>query len=192
MAGEVGIEPMASCASGRRSTQPELLAVLIDVLGGPGRSRTDRLRIASAVLSRTELQAQSPAAIAGRRVFNYARTGVNSSERPMRTASIRTNSISPRDKRKGPASGPSRSSRTNPVRVSGAPSLRTTSEPASHRCVLGMRRWRCGSIVATLTRPASLHYSVVVQEQSTASVLGGGRRNQTFSSLAGAGLGDPT
>ena len=45
--------------------------------------------------------------------------------------------------------------------------MRTTSEPASHRCVLGMERWRCGSIVATLTRPASLHYSVVVQERST-------------------------
>ena len=53
---------------------------------------------------------------------------------------------------------------------SGAPRMRTTSEPASHRCVLGLYqgRWRCGSIVATLTRPASLHYSVVVQ------VLGGG------------------
>ena len=60
------------------------------MLSGPGRSRTDRLRIAGAVLSRTELQAQGPAAIAGQRVFNYARTGVNSSERPMRTASIRT------------------------------------------------------------------------------------------------------
>ena len=58
--------------------------------------------------------------------------------------------------------------------------MRTTSEPASHRCVLGMGRWRCGSIVATLTRPASLHYSVVVQERSTAPVLGGGRRNRTF------------
>ena len=42
--------------------------------------------------------------------------------------------------------------------------------------------------MATLTRPASLHYSVVVQEQSTGLVLGGGRRNRTFSSLAGAGL----
>jgi hypothetical protein len=52
------------------------------------------------VLSRTELQAQGPAAIAGRRVFNYARTGVNSSERPMRTASMRTNFISPREKKK--------------------------------------------------------------------------------------------
>ena len=60
------------------------------VVSGPGRSRTDHLRIASAVLSRTELQAQSPAAIAGGRVFNYTRTGVNLSERPMRTASIRT------------------------------------------------------------------------------------------------------
>ena len=84
VAGEIGIEPMASCASDRRSTHSELLADL-DVLSGPGRSRTDRLRIASAVLSRTELQAQGPAAIAGERVFNYARTGVNSSERPMRT-----------------------------------------------------------------------------------------------------------
>ena len=64
-------------------------------MSGPGRSRTDRLRIAGAVLSRTELQAQGPAAIAGRRVFNYARTGVNSSERPMRT-----NSVSPREKKK--------------------------------------------------------------------------------------------
>ena len=69
-------------------------------MSGPGRSRTDRLRIAGAVLSRTELQAQGPAAIAGRRVFNYARTGVNSSERPMRTASMRTNSVSPREKKK--------------------------------------------------------------------------------------------
>ena len=60
------------------------------MLSGPGRPRTDRLGIASAELSRTELQAQNPAAIAGQRVFNYARTGVNSSERPMRTASIRT------------------------------------------------------------------------------------------------------
>jgi hypothetical protein len=48
--------------------------------------------------------------------------------------------------------------------------MRTTSEPASHRCVLGMRRWRRGSIVATLTRPASLHYSVVVQERVPASI----------------------
>jgi hypothetical protein len=46
-----------------------------------------------AVLSRTELQAQGPAAIAGKRVFNYARTGVNSPERPMRTE-WRSNSIS--------------------------------------------------------------------------------------------------
>ena len=84
VAGEIGIEPMASCASDRRSTRAELLAVP-SVVSGPGRSRTDRLRIASAVLSRTELQAQGPAAIAGRRVFNYARTGVNSPERPMRT-----------------------------------------------------------------------------------------------------------
>ena len=52
------------------------------------------------MLSRTELQAQSPAAMAGRRVFNYARTGVNSSERPMRTASMRTSFISPREKKK--------------------------------------------------------------------------------------------
>jgi len=62
--------------------------------------------------------------------------------------------------------------------------MRTTSEPASHRCVLGVnRRWRRGSIVATLTRPASLHYSVVVQERRTVSVLLDRRRNQTFSSL---------
>jgi hypothetical protein len=66
--------------------------------------------------------------------------------------------------------------------------MRTTSEPASHRCVLGMGRWRRGSIVATLTRPASLHYSVVVQERSTWLVLGGGRRIRTFASLAGPGL----
>jgi hypothetical protein len=85
----------------------------------------------------------------------------------MRTASQERLSVSPGGKRKGPASGPSRSSRTNPVRVSGAPRMRTTSEPASHRCVLGIGRWRCGSSVVTLTRPASLHYSVVVQ------VLGG-------------------
>ena len=143
---------------------------------GPGRSRTDRLRSANAVLSRTELQAQGPAAIAGKRVFNYARTGVNSPERPMRTVFFKKLHL--RNKRKRPASGPSRSSRTNPVRVSGAPRMRTTSEPASHRCVLGMGRWRRGSIVATLTRPASLHYSVVVQERSTRLVLGGGRRNR--------------
>ena len=139
-----------------------------------------------AVLSRTELQAQSPLAMAGKRVFNYARTGVNSSERPMRTVFLKELHL--RNKRKRPASGPSRSSRTNPVRVSGAPRMRTTSEPASHRCVLGMGRWRRGSIVATLTRPASLHYSVVVQERSTWLVLGGGRRNRTFASLAGPGL----
>ena len=51
------------------------------------------------MLSRTELQAQGPAAIAGQRVFNYIRTGVNSSERPMRTSS-KSNSIS-REKKKG-------------------------------------------------------------------------------------------
>ena len=45
------------------------------------------------MLSRTELQAQGPAAIAGKRVFNYARTGVNSPERPMRTVFL-INSIS--------------------------------------------------------------------------------------------------
>ena len=68
--------------------------------------------------------------------------------------------------------------------------MRTTTEPASHRCVLGFYqgRWRRGSIVATLTRPASLHYSVVVQERSTGVVLGGGRRSRTFSSLAGLRL----
>ena len=93
VAGEIGIEPMASCASDRRSTHAELLAEF-EVLGGPGRPRTDRLRIASAVLSRTELQAQSPLAMAGKRVFNYARTGVNSPERPMRTE-WKSNSISP-------------------------------------------------------------------------------------------------
>ena len=55
------------------------------------------------MLSRTELQAQSPAAIAGRRVFNYARTGVNSSGRPMRTASIRTSLHLPaREKKRAP------------------------------------------------------------------------------------------
>ena len=97
VAGEIGIEPMASCASDRRSTQAELLADF-EVQSGPGRSRTDRRRIASAVLSRTELQAQGPAAIAGRRVFNYARTGVNSPERPMRTE-WRSNSISPEKKK---------------------------------------------------------------------------------------------
>ena len=54
--------------------------------------------MAGAVLSRTELQAQSPAAIAGQRVFNYARTGVNSSERPMLTSS-KSNSISQEKKK---------------------------------------------------------------------------------------------
>ena len=44
--------------------------------------------------------AQATEAVAGRRVFNYARTGVNSSERPMRTASMRTSFISPREKKK--------------------------------------------------------------------------------------------
>jgi hypothetical protein len=88
VAGEIGIEPMAPVLQTGALRIPELLAE-----GGPGRSRTDRLRIANAVLSRTELQAQSPAAIAGRRVFNYARTGVNSPERPMRTSS-KSNSIS--------------------------------------------------------------------------------------------------
>src|SRR5262249_52415844 len=105
------------------------------------------------------------------RVFNYARAGVNSSERPMRTNSSRQNSISQR-KRKGPHRGPAdRVERIQSVcKYSGAPRMRTTSEPASHRCVLGKRRWRRGLIFikATLTRPASLHYSVVVQ------VLGGG------------------
>ena len=44
VAGEIGIEPMASCASDRRSTHAELLAEC-EVLSGPGRSRTDRLRM---------------------------------------------------------------------------------------------------------------------------------------------------
>jgi hypothetical protein len=89
---------MASCASDRRSTQPELLAE-VDFLSGPGRSRTDRLRIASAVLSRTELQAQVPPPSLASGVFNYARTGVNSSERPMRTVFLRK-TPSPRAKEK--------------------------------------------------------------------------------------------
>jgi hypothetical protein len=40
------------------------------------------------------------------------------------------------------------------------PTVRTMTEPACHRCLLakGIRRWRCGSFVATLTRPATLHY----------------------------------
>ena len=38
--------------------------------GGPGRSRTDRLRVANAVLSRTELQAH--VASHWRRLFNFA------------------------------------------------------------------------------------------------------------------------
>ena len=50
------------------------------------------------MLSRTELQAQGPAANAGQRVFNYIRTGVNSSERPMRTSS-KSNSISQEKKK---------------------------------------------------------------------------------------------
>ena len=73
----------------------------VDLPSGPGRSRTDHLRIAGAVLSRTELQAQGPAAMAGQRVFNYARTGVNSSERPMRTASMRTSLHLPAREKKG-------------------------------------------------------------------------------------------
>ena len=94
------------------------------------------------MLSRTDLQAQVPLAIAGKRVFNYARTGVNSSERPIRTAYIRTSLHLRARERKGPASGPSRSSRTNPVRVSGTPRMRTTSEPASHRCMLGATQFQ--------------------------------------------------
>jgi hypothetical protein len=54
----------------------------------------------------------------------------------MRTVFLRRK-LHLRNKRKRSASGPSRSSRTNPVRVSGTPRMRTTSEPASHRCVLG-------------------------------------------------------
>jgi hypothetical protein len=98
---------MASCASDRRSTQAELLAECevpkfqVDLAG----FEPTALRSASAVLSRTELQAQGPAGMAGRRVFNYARTGVNSSERPMRTSSKGKLQL-PETKR--PASGPSR------------------------------------------------------------------------------------
>ena len=125
-----------------------------------------------------ELQAQMPLAWSGYSI----RMGQASTHprRPLRTHS--SNSIS--TQRKGPATGPSRSSRTNPVRVSGTPTLSTTTKPASHRCVLGLnhRRWRRGSMLATLTRPASLHYSVVVQ------VLSGGRRSRTFPSLAGPRL----
>ena len=64
---------------------------------GPGRSRTDRLRIASAVLSRTELQAQIP--------VDMRRPGIQfrSDRRQLvRTSDadrlIRTNSISPASK----------------------------------------------------------------------------------------------
>src|SRR5262249_49316622 len=58
------------------------------------------------VLSRTELQARGPAAMAGQRVFNYARTGVNSSERPMRTnLPEKKNSVS-ETKEKGPHRAP--------------------------------------------------------------------------------------
>jgi hypothetical protein len=59
---------MASCASDRRSTQAELLAECevpkfqVDLAG----FEPTALRSASAVLSRTELQAQGPAAMAGR------------------------------------------------------------------------------------------------------------------------------
>jgi hypothetical protein len=69
--------------------------------------------------------------------------------------------------------GPSRSSRTDPVLLSGTDcALRSMAaepgRPASHRCVLGEShgRWRCGSRVATPTRPASLDYSVAVKERS--------------------------
>ena len=96
-------------------------------------------------------------------VDGYSITPGQASTRPNVQCGPHRNRTPSPGQKKRPASGPSKSSRTNPVRVSGAPRMRTTSEPASHRCVLGMRRWRRGSIVATLTRPASLHYSVVVQ-----------------------------
>jgi hypothetical protein len=92
--------------------------------------------------------------------------------------------------------GPSRSSRTDPVLLSGIPPGSSIYEwssqagPASHRCVLGLnqRRWRCGSSVATPTRPVSLDYSVAVKERSTWTVLGGGRGERSLQSLAGPGL----
>ena len=94
---------MASCASDRRSTLAELLADT-DCLSGPGRSRTDRLRIASAVLSRTELQAQGPAAMAG---SGYSITLGQASTRPNVQCGPhpKSNSISP-GKEKGPHRAP--------------------------------------------------------------------------------------
>ncbi len=169
MAGEIGIEPMASCASDRRSTRAELLAD-VEVLSGPGRSRTDRLRIASAVLSRTELQAQGPGSV--RQPGIQLRSNRRQLVRTSNADRLFPKTSSPNAKER-PASGPSRSSRTNPVRRLSTQELRGCEQRRSQRptaaCWAFIKgRWRCGSIVATLTRPASLHYSVVVQ------VLGGG------------------
>jgi hypothetical protein len=181
VAGEIGIEPMASCASDRRSTHAELLAVLmcrVDLAGLEPAASALQVRCSPVLSYRPRVP---PPSLAG----GYSITPGQASTRP----SVRCgphpyerHSISPRDKEKGPHRDPADRVERIQSFISGAPRMRTTSEPASHRCVLGFYqgRWRCGSIVATLTRPASLHYSVVVQERSTRLALGGGRRNRTF------------
>ena len=97
MEAPTGIEPVASWVEARRSLQMSYGAEKRNsrlAWTGSNRSTSPMSRGRSAA----ELQAQSPAAIAGRRVFNYARTGVDSSERPMRTSS-KSNSISQEKKK---------------------------------------------------------------------------------------------
>jgi hypothetical protein len=186
VAGEIGIEPMASCASDRRSTQPELLADLsceVDLAGLEPTASALQVRCSPELSYRPKV----PAAYASR-VFNYARTGVNSSERPMRTASMRISFISPREKKKRARIGTQQieSNESSPCLRSSEDANNVGASVPPLRAGHGEMKARvdCGyadppCVSALLCR---------FQERSTTLVLGGGRRNRTFSSLAGLRL----
>jgi hypothetical protein len=118
-------------------------------------------------------------------------------KRPLRPfPSSSTATISRNGRTERALTGPSRSSRTNPVPCSGAGrALRAMPErPASQRptaACWGLIEGDGGAgrrvVVRTPTRPASLRYSGVVKERSTGAVLGGGRGERSLQSLAGPG-----
>ena len=102
-AGEIGIEPMASCVSDRRSTHAELLADS-DVLGWtwPGSNRPPP-HCKCGALPTLSYRPMSPHAGGGYSITPGA--GVNSPQTSVRTLSLAKNSIS-NGKKKGPSRAP--------------------------------------------------------------------------------------
>ncbi len=175
---------------GVRETRSGQAAAMPPYRGGPARTRTACLFGANEALCPRELQAQGrPVAEAVVQLSDGE--GVNDPQAAARALSavpLMTTHLPGTAKQKGPSRAPA--DRVERIQSwSGTGRLRTTAEcarPASHRCVLGvLGRWRRGSFCYTPTRPASLHYSVVVKVRSAAATLGGGRGERSLQSLAG-------